>query len=241
MELKEENNLTAKRKYSIEEYLAFENAATEKHEYFNGEIFPLGTGHNELREPLAVYGKTKFTIEEYLEMENASTIKHEYYKGEIFAMSGAKLNHNRIFASLFSALASKLKGKSCKPFGSDLRVYIDSNSLFTYPDITIVCGKVETKDNDEFNVLNPKVIIEILSSSTKNYDRGDKFKLYRDIPSLKEYVLIDSEKIGVEVFRLNTQQHWELEEYNSLGKELYIQAIDTKVLLEDIYEDVSFI
>jgi Uma2 family endonuclease len=240
MEAKEENVLGTKRKYSIEEYLAFENAAIEKHEYFNGEIFPLGTGHNELREPAIAYGKTKFTIEEYLEMENASTQKHEYYKGEIFAMSSAKLNHNKIFASLFSTLGSKLKGKSCKPYGSDLRVYIESNSLFTYPDITIVCGKVETKNDDELNVLNPTVIIEILSSSTKNYDRGDKFKLYRDIPTLKEYVLIDSEMIGVEIFRLNANRNWELEEYKSLDKELCIQIVDTSIQLIDIYEDVSF-
>jgi Uma2 family endonuclease len=240
MEFKEENISSTKRKYSIEEYLAFENASTEKHEYLNGEIFPLGTGHNELREPAAAYGKTKFTIEEYLEMENASTEKHEYYKGEIFAMSGAKLNHNKISSNTQFALRSKLKGKPCKPYGSDLRVYIDSNSLFTYPDISIVCGKVETKNNDEFNVLNPTVIIEILSSSTKNYDRGDKFKLYRDISSLKEYVLIDSEMIGVEIFRLNANRHWELEEYNSINNELYIQAIDTTILLADIYEDVSF-
>ena len=112
------------------------------------------------------------------------------------------------------ALGNKLKGKRCKPYGSDQRIHIPSNTLFTYPDISIVCGEIITLNNDEYNVLNPTVIIEVLSKSTKNYDRGEKFKLYRDIPTLKEYILVDSESIHIEVFRLNENNHWELEEYN---------------------------
>lgn len=194
----------------------------------------------EVREPALAYGKSKFTIEEYLEMEDAATEKHEYYKGEIFAMSGAKLNHNKIFANAFPALAAKLKGKPCKPYGSDLRVHIEANTLFTYPDISIVCGKEKTRNNDDINLLNPTVIIEILSASTKNYDRGDKFKLYRAIPTLKEYVLINSESVGIEVFRLNASNHWELEEYNSIDEALYIKAVDCTLLLTEIYDDVIF-
>src|SRR3712207_2746804 len=98
----------------------------------------------EVREPAVAYGKKLFTIEEYLEMEEASQEKHEYYKGEIFAMSGAKLTHNTITYGLLATLLNKLKGKSCRPFGSDMRIHIEKNTLFTYPDISIICGEVKT-------------------------------------------------------------------------------------------------
>ncbi|HEX7847968.1 MAG TPA: Uma2 family endonuclease [Chitinophagaceae bacterium] len=193
----------------------------------------------DVREPAVAYGKRKFTIEEYLEMENAATEKHEYYKGEIFAMSGTKMPHNTIFSNLFGELAIRLKGKKCRPYGSDMRIHIPQNTLFTYPDISIVCGEVVTLNNDDWNVLNPTVIIEILSPSTKNYDRGEKFMLYRDIPTLKEYVLVDSENIHIEVFRLNESLHWELEEYKSTGEQVDIKAIDEKLSVAEIYEGVK--
>ncbi|SFP99285.1 Uma2 family endonuclease [Parafilimonas terrae] len=195
----------------------------------------------EVREPAIAYGKQKFSVEEYFEMEKASIEKHEYYKGEIFAMSGSKVPHNEIAGNLYHALRTKLSGKKCKPYNSDQRVHIEKNTLFTYPDISIVCGELITLNNDNWNVLNPTVISEVLSPSTKNYDRGEKFKLYRDIPTLKEYILVDSESIHVEVFCLNENNHWELEEYNSPEEELHIKAIDKKILIADIYEDVRLV
>jgi len=193
----------------------------------------------EVKEPAVAYGKQKVSIEEYLEMEQSSIEKHEYYKGEIFAMSGAKMPHNSISKNLLGTLFTKLKGKKCQPYGSDVRIHIESNTLFAYPDISIICDEVITRNNDDFNVLNPVVIIEILSQSTKNYDRGEKFKLYRDIPTLKEYILIDSESIHIETFRLNEKNHWELEEYNFVTEELYVKAINEKILIADIYEGVK--
>lgn len=193
----------------------------------------------EVNEPAVAYGKQKISIEEYLEMENASMEKHEYYKGEIFAMSGAKVPHNAVTGNFFIAVGQKLKGKRCKPYGSDLRIHIQSNTLFTYPDISIICGEIITLNNDDYNVLNPSVIIEVLSKSTKNYDRGEKFKLYRDIPTLKEYILVDSETIHIEVFRLNENNHWELEEYDSIENVLFIKAIDEKIAISEIYEGVN--
>lgn len=195
---------------------------------------------NEVREPAIAYGKQKFTIAEYLEMENNAVEKNEYYKGEVFAMSGAKLNHNIVSRNLITALGNKFKGKPCKPFGSDMRIHIPSNTLFTYPDISIVGGKVESLNDDDFNFLNPTVIIEILSKSTKNYDRGDKFKLYRDIPTLKEYILVDSERLGIEAFRINKNNHWELEEYKLLTETLIIKAVEVEIAIEEIYEDLEF-
>lgn len=193
----------------------------------------------EVNEPAVAYGKQKISIEEYLEMENASMEKHEYYKGEIFAMSGAKVPHNAVTGNFFIAVGQKLKGKRCKPYGSDLRIHIQSNTLFTYPDISIICGEIITLNNDDYNVLNPSVIIEVLSKSTKNYDRGEKFKLYRDIQTLKEYILVDSETIHIEVFRLNENNHWELEEYDSIENVLFIKAIDEKIAISEIYEGVN--
>ena len=193
----------------------------------------------EVKEPAVAYNKEKISIEAYLEMENASIEKHEYYKGEVFAMSGAKVSHNTISGNLFVTLSNKLKGKKCKPYNSDQRIHIQSNTLFTYPDISIICGEIITLNNDEYNVLNPSAIIEVLSKSTKNYDRGEKFKLYREIPALQEYILADSESIHIEVFRLNKNKHWELEEYNSLEDRIHIKVIDEKILISEIYEGVN--
>jgi Uma2 family endonuclease len=192
----------------------------------------------EINEPAVAYSKQKMSVQEYLELENAADEKHEYYKGEIFAMSGAKVSHVIISDNILTVLKQKLKGKSCKPFGSDLRIHIEANTLFTYPDISIVCGEIITLNNDDYNVLNPTVIIEVLSKSTKNYDRGEKFKLYRDIVTLKEYILVDSESMHIEIFRLNKNDHWELEEYNSPTDAVIIKAINETVFLSEIYDGV---
>jgi Uma2 family endonuclease len=190
----------------------------------------------ELREPVVVYGKKKLTIEEYLEYERTADEKHEYYQGEIFAMCGAKVTHNEIVVNILTALKQKLKGKPCKPYNSDQRIHIPKNTLFTYPDISIVCGKTITLNNDEFNVLNASVIIEVLSPGTKNYDRGEKFQLCRDIPTLKEYILADSQFVHVEAFRLNAKGHWELEEYKTLNEVVQLPSVGVSLLLNEIYE-----
>ncbi len=189
----------------------------------------------ETREPAVAYGKSKFTIEEYLEFESYSDEKHEYYQGEIFAMSGAKLSHNRIFSNVFSVLSALLKGHFCQPFGSDLRIHIPTNSLFTYPDISVFCGEIETLNDDQFNALNPVLVIEILSPSTKDYDRGTKFKLYRDIPSLKEYVLIDSSSVSIEVFSVNKSQAWELQEYKQPGASAKLTSLGIAIPVSEAY------
>lgn len=128
---------------------------------------------HEVREPAIAYGKQKLTIEEYLLFEKASNQKHEYYKGEIFAMSGASNRHNWIFTNLFGSLVNKLKGSPCKPFGPDMRMHILQNTLFTYPDISIYCGDPTSASFDMDTVVNPTIIIEILSRSTEQYDRGN--------------------------------------------------------------------
>ena len=190
----------------------------------------------EINEPALAYSKRNYTIEEYLEMENASDEKHEYYQGEIFAMSGAKTQHNIITRNLMINLGIKLKGKPCQPFGSDQRIHVEKNTLITYPDISVICGKVETLKDDQYNVLNPTLLIEVLSPSTKNYDLGQKFKLYRDIPTLKEYVLVDSVSVSVEDYFINQQGNWELKEHRNLAETLELNSIQVALELKDIYE-----
>jgi Uma2 family endonuclease len=133
-------------------------------------------------------------------------------------------------------LGQKLKGKSCKPFNSDQRIHIPENTLFTYPDISIVCGEIITKDNDDWNILNPSVIIEVLSQSTKSYDRGEKFRLYRSILTLKEYILVDSDSISIEAFRINAGGHWELEEYKTINEIVFLDTIQLSIPVAEIYE-----
>lgn len=194
----------------------------------------------EVREPILAYGKKKLTIEEYLAFERESEGKHEYFQGEVFAMPGAGTRYNIIFSNLFIELGTKLKGKPCMPFGSDMIVHIPENTLFTYPDISIFCDDKKQIDEEEFSV-GPSVIIEILSPSTKNYYRGGKFKLYRDIPSLKEFILIDTESVSVEAFRLNATNHWELEEYKNIVEQLHIPAVDVTIPLQQIYSNTKLI
>ncbi|PQJ11700.1 Uma2 family endonuclease [Flavipsychrobacter stenotrophus] len=189
-----------------------------------------------VREPALAYRNQKFTIEEYLEMENATDEKHEYYQGEIFAMSGAKHEHDIVTINLTAALRIKLKKKPCRPNSSDMRIYIPKNTLFTYPDVSIVCGEPEFLNDDQFNLLNPVIIIEVLSASSRSYDRGDKFKLYRDIPSLKEYILIDPERISIEAFYINAESEWALKEFNNISDTLSLNSIKVSLPLADIYD-----
>jgi len=177
---------------------------------------------------------------DYLTAERSSLDKHEYYRGEIFAMSGASIPHNIVFSNVLGILSGKLKGKNCKPFGSDLRIHIPKNSLYTYPDISIVCGEIETLDKSFDTITNPSIIIEILSTSTRDHDKGGKFTLYRDIVALKEYILIDSERISVEKFKRNTDSSWQLTEYKEASQSFLVETIDLLISISDVYESVLF-
>lgn len=152
-------------------------------------------------------------------------------------MSGVLQPHSAIASNVNAELRMKLKGRGCRPYGSDFRIHIPSNTLFTYPDVSVFCGEVKTLNNDKFNALNPIVLVEVLPKSTKAYDRGDKFKLYRDIPTLKEYVLVDSLSVNVEAFALNESGNWELWEYKKMEDVLAFQSLNVSLLLNEIYED----
>jgi Uma2 family endonuclease len=193
---------------------------------------------NLVQEPAPKYNY--ISQEEYLEMERAALEKHEYYQGEIFAMSGASLKHNEVFSNLFGEIQGKLKGKSCKPYGSDLRIHVPKNSLYTYPDISIICDKANLTDDKFDTATNPAVIIELLSKSTRNYDRFEKFSLYRDITSLKEYILVDTQKIHIENYVRNADNTWQLTDYKVISDNLIITAVNISVSIADIYAGLSF-
>ena len=180
--------------------------------------------------------------EEYLQIERAAAFKSEYYRGEIFAMAGASLRHNEIVGNTLFALKDALrkKKKSCRVFPSDLRVHIPQNTLYTYPDVSVICGEPQFTD-DNFDVLtNPIVLVEVLSESTKNYDRGEKFKLYRDLPSLQDYILIATDSPLVEIFSKKEAQVWELHIYQSLTELISIAALEVEILMQELYLNVNF-
>ncbi len=190
----------------------------------------------EIQEPAHAYQKKIYSIEEYLEMENTAFEKHEYYKGEIFAMSGAGARHNIISINIIISLGNSLKGKSCQPYGSDMRIHIPENTLFTYPDISIICGDITTPEEDKNTAINPTVIIEILSPSTRDYDRGGKFTLYRAIPALKDYILVEAELIHAEHFAINKEGLWQLKEYTNTQDQITLESLNINLLLSDIYD-----
>lgn len=181
--------------------------------------------------------KKKYSSQEYLDLERKAEFKSEYYQGEIFAMAGASTKHNIIVINIIAGLINKLAGKNCRPFGSDMRVHIPENSLFTYPDVSVVCGKFELLGDD--NLLNTKLIVEVLSPSTANYDRGGKFALYRSIESLQEYALVEQDIRRVEIFRKNSAHRWELFEFVERDSSVEFTSVDCLLSFEEIYADID--
>jgi Uma2 family endonuclease len=182
----------------------------------------------------------KYTAEEYLELEEASLEKNEFYKGEIFAMAGASIAHNGIVMNTSITIGSYLNDKKCRIFPSDLRIHSIANSLYTYPDLSIICDDIETVGKNKNTVTNPTVLIEVLSKTTQDYDRGAKFKLYRDIESLKEYILISSLETLVEKYHKQTDGSWILHEYKNDADTFTITSIDLLITVKDLYRNVDF-
>jgi Uma2 family endonuclease len=180
------------------------------------------------------------TPEEYLAMEEAAAYKSEYYRGEIFAMAGASKNHDRVALDLGTSINIALKGTHCEAFTDDMKLWIKAKTLFTYPDLMIVCGKAEFYEGRDDIITNPLVIFEILSDSTKKYDRIEKFEFYRSVPSFQEYILIDQYRIHVEQMYLETPNKWILSEYNEITDVLKLAKVKVQIPLQEIYRRVEF-
>ena len=180
-----------------------------------------------------------FTESEYLELERNADFKSEYYNGETFAMAGASLIHNKIVSNLIFLFNQFLKDKPCDVYPSDLRLQVEKSGLYTYPDITIVCGKAELLDNKFDTLKNPTVLIEVLSDSTEKYDRGQKFSFYREIPSLKEYILVSSKTMKIEKFKRLEDGNYLYIESNE-HQPFPIDSIDMNLNLEDVYNKIDW-
>jgi len=176
--------------------------------------------------------------EEYLALERRSEARHEFLDGEIFAMTGASLQHNDIVWNVAGLLHSQLQGRPCRAAIGDMRIRVDATGLCTYPDLVVVCGEPRLADAELDTLLNPTLIIEVLSPSTEAYDRGRKFAHYRTIASLAEVVLISQERIEVERFSRQPEGGWLLFEANRLEEHLPLPAIGCELPLAKVYERV---
>ena len=183
--------------------------------------------------------KIRFTPQEYLALERKSETRNEYYNGEIFAMAGASREHNLIVANLLRDIGNQLEDRPCESYPSDMRVSIEATGLYTYPDVSVVCGEPRFQDREVDTLLNPTVIVEVLSPSTEAYDRGDKFRHYRRIDSLREFVLISQDRMMVERYTRQGKD-WVLSDMTDPDQVLKLESIGCQIPLDRIYAKIKF-
>ena len=187
----------------------------------------------QLAEPL-------ITSADYLARERRSEVRSEYLNGRVYAMSGASREHNRITINLSAMLHSRLKGKPCEPFSGDLRIKVSPTGLYTYPDVIVACGESRFEDEHVDTLLDPTVIIEVLSDSTEAYDRGEKFAHYRALESLTDYLLVAQDRPRIEHFVRQPDSRWLYSVTDRLDKQVEIATIDCVLPLAEVYERVVF-
>ncbi len=183
--------------------------------------------------------KTSYTEEEYLALEEKAKSKSEYYRGQIFAMSGGSLNHSRIASNVIAALGNGLRGSDCEALTSDIRIRIEAHKLYTYADVTVLCGHPRFWRNRTDTITNPTLIVEVLSPSTRDYDRGQKFEFYRTLASLRDYVLMHQDQPFIEYYHKGVDGQWRLTEVRGLESTLVLQAVEVELPLQRIYERVE--
>jgi Uma2 family endonuclease len=183
---------------------------------------------------------SRYTPAEYLALERDADCKHEYYDGYITAMAGGSPEHNRIAGNFFRKLGNQFEDRECEAFISDVRLLVSSTGLYTYPDVMAVCGEpLFEKLEGVKSLLNPTMIVEVLSRTTEAYDRGDKFVKYRRIESLKDYVLVSQDTIWVERYTRRGDE-WVLSDFNGLGDTVELHSIGCAISLPEIYAKVRF-
>lgn len=184
--------------------------------------------------------KPFLTPDQYLEIERQAEYKSEYHSGQMFAMAGASREHNLIIASIVRRLGNLLDGRPCETYPSDMRVLVSATGLYTYPDVSVVCGEPEFADARGDVLLNPLIIVEVLSPSTEPYDRGAKFALYQRLPSLQEYVLVSQDKPQVERYARQLDGRWLYELLEGLEVSVALEALDVILPLGEIFDRVTF-
>ncbi len=185
--------------------------------------------------------KRFFTPEEYLLLELNAAYKSQYLAGEIFAMAGAQPWHNEVLGNIFAGLHQRLRSRGCRVYFADMRLRVKAGDLYTYPDLMALCGepKFEGGDNPQ-SLLNPQLIVEVLSPSTEAFDRGDKFARCRLLDSLEDYVLASSERMRVEHYSRQEDGSWKLQEFQRAEETLSLSSVNCALPLAEIYADVTF-
>jgi len=183
--------------------------------------------------------KSRYTAEEYLALERKAEYKSEFVNGMIIAMAGTTRWHNLIAGNIFGELRGQLRGRPCEAYMSDMRVRVSPTGLYTYPDVVVACGDIQFEDEHIDTLLNPTLIVEVLSPSTEAYDRGEKFAHYRRLESLKEYVLVSQDKVRIEYFVRHGAQ-WLLSEAGGLDETVRLESIGCELVLRDVYDKVRF-
>lgn len=179
----------------------------------------------------------RFAPEEYFQWEEEQQLRHEYINGEVYAMSGGTQNHGRIASNIIFILKGHLRGGGCQVGNSDCWINIVETNDFVYPDVSVACDE---RDRTAVQAIKyPCLVVEVLSPSTANYDRGDKFRMYRRNPILQDYLLVDAEKIAIDLYRQNDLGNWEIINYQA-GDMIELKSINLSCLIEDIYEDIVF-
>jgi Uma2 family endonuclease len=181
--------------------------------------------------------RPRVSPEDYLAIERRSETRSEYLDGEIFAMTGASERHNLLAGNLYTIFRAQLRPRGCRVYVSDMRVKVSATGLYTYPDVIVVCGKPQFEDAEVDTLLNPQVIVEVLSKSTEDYDRGTKFVHYRTIPSLTEYLLVAQDRVHVE-HHLRQNEGWLLTETDRLEDVLEIPSVGARLDLAEVYDAV---
>jgi Uma2 family endonuclease len=180
------------------------------------------------------------SLEEYRNLETRAETKQEYHDGEIIEMTGGSINHNRLVRNLIRLLDNALRKTIYEVFPSDLRLWIPQYNRGLYPDLMIIAGEPLFSDNRNDEILNPCLIIEVLSPSTSSYDRGDKFRYYRSIPQLNQYLLVSQGEILIESYSKTSENHWLLQEYIPARGIISLDSLGISLNLADIYEGIDF-
>lgn len=180
-----------------------------------------------------------YSPQEYLAIERAAQQKHEYFNGEIFALAGASERHSLIVVNLVAAIHVQLKGTNCKVYSNDLRLKVTATGLYAYPDVVALCAEAHFDDEHRDTLLNPDLIIEVISKSTEGYDRGEKFAHYRRIESLSEYLLISQDKYCIEQYVRQPDNQWLMSEVSKLEESIELPSIKCRLLLGDVYDRIQ--
>ena len=190
---------------------------------------------------MSTLSKTFLTAEEYLEIERKAEYKSEYYQGEMFAMAGASEAHNLLVWNLIRELGQQLRSRPCHAYPSDMRVRVSPDALYTYPDVVVVCGERQFLTEQKDTLLNPSLLVEVLSPSTEAYDLGRKFEHYRSIESLGEYLVVATDRIHASLFTRQADGSWLLRSASRMEDSLDLQSVGCRLTLADLYEKVELV